>query len=645
MQTPQCSLGALDASSLSSLQKLKQTLQGIPFLLATKPDPVEEDQILGTVTGDGNFVFTLRLEGSAGKAGLFQTGVLIAEARRHRGGLPIPLKCRWRRKIGDLTVEIPGVRTNMYQISADDIGTSVNVEVEPADGEDEHIAGTMVGEIGPFELDPGTRQQLEDILGTGGRTFSARQAPRSDDVSIPAQEFQIVVSKDTIKVAILGDHADRGSGNDEYGEYTPEYPKVLVHPLNTLQFQLILRKSFNLSMLANSRAERDLLALVIRCFHAHKYVPEQSVASALMPPSVSLAQGNAATDTRLDYLVKVEILRNQLNQALRKKEQQERLLRNAKLEKRELQEQLKESIAGCTDVILGLQDEFNAVAPSSSRPAVSISKLTAQLQETQQQEQSLREEVESAKAAFEKMMASGKQAQELAPQIKRCKEERDMLLARLRELTAASLPNRADQAHTQELKRLRQDVEMLHNRKEILRLELTEKEKEKEELQQNYFYVKTQLDKCQLRVVEDAAGESGSKELDRYNQTLACAKDERTKLSSRLEAVLREQEKEKVYHEQQVDRVVQANAKLQEEKDRLEREVQQLSILYSQAVENIHSKAAAEDAEPEVADGEAAADPGEVDRIRILLSARKAKLALMLGENESLRTRIRKLAV
>merc|ERR1719343_203643 len=108
-----------------------------------------------------------------------------------------------------------------------------------------------------------------------------------------------------------------------------------------------------------------------------------------------------------------------------------------------------------------------------------------------------------------------------------------------------------DQAHTQELKRLRQDVESLHNQKEHFRRDLQDKDREREELQQNFLYVKNQLDKVQMKQAQSHAnyGDGGTRELQKHQHSLEAVGEERSRLSSRLEQILNEFEKEKAYHE------------------------------------------------------------------------------------------------
>ncbi|CAK0809581.1 unnamed protein product [Prorocentrum cordatum] len=107
MQTVQC----FATGNRSNLQRLRDNLQDLPKRWLQPRSDSQEDVFLGNVQGECNYRFTFRLEGG----GFFQTGVLVASAETFQGGLPVPLRCKWKRKVGDLPVDIPGVTSNMYQ--------------------------------------------------------------------------------------------------------------------------------------------------------------------------------------------------------------------------------------------------------------------------------------------------------------------------------------------------------------------------------------------------------------------------------------------------------------------------------------------------------------------------------------------------
>merc|ERR1712151_1118330 len=97
-----------------------------------------------------------------------------------------------------------------------------------------------------------------------------------------------------------------------------------------------------------------------------------------------------------------------------------------------------------------------------------------------------------------------------------------------------------------------------------------------------------QLDKVQMRQTQAAAmGMGTSAEVQRHREALDASTEERNRLATRLEALLRDAEKEKAYHEQSLERVMQANGRLLEEKDRATNDVQRLSQLYADSVRQL----------------------------------------------------------
>lgn len=631
----------------ASLQRLRDNLNEIPKRWLARVDQ-PEDYLLGSVKGECNYHFKFRLEGG----GYFQTGVLVASAESSQGGLPVPLKCKWRRRVGDLPVEIPGVTSNMYQISADDVGTDISVEAQPADADDGHH-GIVVGEIGPFELDPATRRSLDNALGLGGSRFTVMQSKLPGEAATSRQDMSIHVSTEGVRVAAAQGSGYQNRDNKEiYAEYSPDYPKVIIHPLDTSKFQLVMNEVKTFHLIALSRTSRDLIALTIRCFHAKKFMSTSSILQTVLPVQLPDTAGVMPTmDARLDASIVLERLAKELNRTMQQKEISEKVLRNTNHEKKQLQEQLMETISGFTEVIESLQDQCvdGATAPPAERIQDQLRDVTAANHALQAELQTMRIHLdklaESKKAAEARGSSVGPEAQ-----VHQLKDERDMLKARLEELNSNSNSvqhDQQEQVHTQELKRLRQDVEALHNQKEQLRKHLQDQDKERQELQDNFLYVKGQLDKVQLKQAEAAENGSsdGRKELQRHRQTLQTVTDERNRLANRLESTLNVLEKEKAYHEQSVERVTSANSKLMEEKDRIAREVERLSNLYTESVNQLQ---AGQETHGNIfrSDSEAnSVDPAELAHLKLQADELDAAILEKEEENESLKTRIRKLAV
>eukprot|EP00929_Paragymnodinium_shiwhaense_P027531 TRINITY_DN1613_c0_g2_i1.p1 TRINITY_DN1613_c0_g2~~TRINITY_DN1613_c0_g2_i1.p1 ORF type:complete len:670 (-),score=214.25 TRINITY_DN1613_c0_g2_i1:83-2092(-) len=656
-------------SSNPAIQRLRDNLQELPGrLLQGVASRGAKDSFLGTVSGECNYHFTFRLQGT----GFFQTGVLVASAESSppgTGGLPVPLRCRWRRRIGQEFVEIQGVTSNMYQISADDIGTQISVEAQPADAED-GFSGVMTGVHGPFELDLATRRLLDNALGQGGCRFVVAKADTLEDMPAAGErreksEVAVVVTADEVRIASAS-----ASGRDLAVEYRAEYPKVIIHPLDVSKFEIRTSETRAFQFAAASRTARDLIVLTIRCFHARKHVPSLELVNRLLPVQMSQGAGGANgynprspiepefQDGKLDTCIILERLAREQNRAVLQKDVLEKTLRNTSMEKQELQEQLMETISGFTEVIEGVNEQFvdAGPVPTMSGSHQSAEKSQEQLREATAVNQALKSDIQrwreeaDALATQRKAVEQEHLAKDAAGEAQRLREEKTLLQAKLKELRCGDdLRDRKDMVHTQELRRLRHDVEELHDQKELLRRQLHDAEKERNELQENFLYVKTQLDKVQLRQAAEEAGVLN--EVDKQRNTLQNATDERSRLSSRLEIVLREAEKEKAYHEQSLERVMSANARLLEERDRAAKEVQRISELYAESVRQVGIggyNRNVDDTSPSLlttAGSGAFADAEELVRLRAQLAESDELLLKKDQENEALKMRIRKLAV
>mmetsp|Transcript_35592 Transcript_35592/g.94681 ORF Transcript_35592/g.94681 Transcript_35592/m.94681 type:complete len:667 (-) Transcript_35592:111-2111(-) len=664
IHTVQCFAGSLN--DYTSLEGLKSKLQDIPRMLAR--NDVTENYLLGNVSGDFNYNFTFRLEGG----GFFQTGVLVASALTP-GGMPVPLKCRWRRKVDGHPIDIPSVTSNMYQISADDVGTEICVEAQPADME-EGLRGSAFGEIGPFELDPATRRSLDNALGVGTARFTA--VSRVSDPDVSEREHVIHVTAERVRIVPADAKGSREDPSKEVSiEYGHDYPKVIIHPLDTSKFNLHMGDGRNFQMFATSRTTRDLIALTIRCFHARNYLPTAQLLGDLLPvqpvgPMNVGHQSTPAIDNRLDACIVLERLTKELNRSMVDKEVSEKVLRNTNHEKEQLQAQLMETITGFTEVIDDLQQQC-AEGAAATCPAVSVDRLQGQLRDVQSLNQNLQAELKTIKQQLDEGQRARQAAEGNASivtrdkqpvkegaipaatvqEVKQLREEAKLLQARHLELSTTSAAQvhqsgQADQVHTHELKRLRQDIDALDTQKGVLRQQLQDADRERQDLQENFLYVKGQLDKVQMRQAQAATGANDiGKELQKLRETLAKVQDEKSRCAVRVESVSKDVEKEKAYHEQSLERVMVANARLMEEKDRAEREVCRVSQLYAQSVQQL------QEAECDVRDDAPAdaasleAEDEEMRQLKEQLNQLDEDIKRKDQENDNLKIRIRKLAV
>lgn len=682
MQAIQSLAGSLQENA--SVQKLRESIMEIPKMIAQVGQTEPEDVLLGTTSGEYNFHFTFRLEGG----GFFQTGVLVASALSRVGGMPLPLKCRWKRRVGELWVEIPGITSNMYQISADDVGTEIRVEAEPADGED-GFHGVAISQIGPFELDPSTRRKLDDAIGSGSTRFSVSQwrSPASEP-STPTssassrQDLRIHMQTEGLRIVPVQGGVEQ-TKREVCAQFTLDYPRVIIHPLETCKFQLVTEsRTFNLQ--ASNRTTRDVIATTIRCFHARRFMGAQPLLDELFPstnssPGVGSAPGcggagpdaraaamaTNASDGRLDVCILLERLTKELNRSMSQKERLDKYVRNTNREALHLQAQLSETISGYTDVIENLQSQCSGHASDGSASGVggmSEERLQEQLRHIHKQNQALQTEInatkqraEEAQKAREGAVAAAAAAAPPPPgsEAANLLEERSMLQSRLESLkvNSGSIGQQSEevgQDHVKEVKRLRQDVESLHDTKEGLRRHLGNLDREREELQQNFLYVKGQLDKVQMRQATAGPGAyDGTQELQKLEHNLGSLKEERSRLGQRVENLTRELEKEKTHHEASLERVMTANGRLMEEKDRATKEVQRIGQLYADAVKTLQqtSSGPSASAGAAVAAATSGDDEEEIRRLQAQIAQADESILQKDQENESLKNRIRKLAV
>merc|ERR1712151_378691 len=202
-----------------------------------------------------------------------------------------------------------------------------------------------------------------------------------------------------------------------------------------------------------------------------------------------------------------------------------------------------------------------------------------------------------------------------------------------------------DHNRSEELRRLRQDVELLNGEKEGLKKMASNSEKEKQELVENFLYVKGLLDKLQMASLESpAASPEVEREIAQLKSQYSQIVDERNRLAVRVEHLDRDREKQKTQRESALERVMNANARLLEERDRLEKEKVRVSQLYQQTM---GAMGAVAKASSNSSDGYPSDSPSSADLqcLKQELAQKKELLEKREQEGESLRSRLRKLAM
>ncbi|CAE8587663.1 unnamed protein product, partial [Polarella glacialis] len=355
------------------------------------------------------------------------------------------------------------------------------------------------GVIGPFELDPITRMSLENILSSGASRFPVRHFRDQNDPH--PRDLQIHVTQDHVKVVHPG--AERGS-SEVLAPYSADYPKVIIHPLDTCKFRLELSEEQDkvYHFVALSRTSRDLIALLIRCFHARQYVATAFILSRLFQnPATPGAPLTSVAHYDLDIERLGDRLGKELNRNVAQLESVEKVVRNANLEKRELQAQLGETINSYTEAIEKLHQQLTPAAKGGAAASLQLqihdaratnSRLQLELQE-------LRPALEEEKQRSAGDDVDGPAAQARARAVEAFRAEITQLRSSISKLAGnAEQYSQRDMTISNELRRLRGDVESLNREKEGLEKCIGQADKEKSDLIENFLYVKGCLDKLQM---------------------------------------------------------------------------------------------------------------------------------------------------
>lgn len=233
-------------------------------------------------------------------------------------------------------------------------------------------------------------------------------------------------------------------------------------------------------------------------------------------------------------------------------------------------------------------------------------------------------------------------ASEIASEVESLQAEIKQLRSNISAITGdAAVHSQRDHTRAEELRRLRHDVDTLNGEKDALEKNAVQAEKEKQELVENFLYVKGTLDKLQMASIESpAASPEVEREIAHLKATYSQIVDDRNRLAVRVEALDRDREKQKAYKESALERVMNANARLLEERDRFVKETARVSDLYQQtmgamgAVDQVGAETAA--------GGMSAAD---FEALNADMVQKTELLAKREQESEYLRTRLRKLAM
>jgi len=316
-------------------------------------------------------------------------------------------------------------------------------------------------------------------------------------------------------------------------------------------------------------------------------------------------------------------------------------VRNATSEKHELQAQLRETITSYTEAIEKLHQQLNKAGPDAA--------LQWKLHDTKATNSKMQLEIADVMQQMADEFPDGlgqygddaKKAEATAEE-EALKVEVEQLRKNITALAGDAVNNvQIDNSRAAELTRLRRDVDTLTDVNNGLNRNLKDAETEKQNLIDNFLNVKKDLDNLQIASLNSAAA---NPEMERHLTSLRIKHDEalseRNRVAAQIESIDRDRENQKQQQEAALERVMAQNAKLLEERDRMDKEKNRVSGLYQATM-------GAMGAGPETA-APSASDDGTVESVEDLkerLRQKKELLTKREEESESLRSRLRKLAM
>eukprot|EP01071_Lankesteria_metandrocarpae_P006218 Lankesteria_metandrocarpae@DN4281_c0_g1_i1.p1 len=319
------------------------------------------------------------------------TGRLVAKARKSAGGIELPLRCRWKRKVSkEVLLDIFDeniCEVTSYHVSADDVGCKVYVEAWiPSE---EYTDQRAFAEIGPFEMNTATRKNLDNSMAIESTRFPLKLLSVSDpDDSFTSagrledNNVMLHVSSKEIRIVKPG---PRGVGftREWIAKYGAEFPLIQMQHTDSCSFELKLGPDTtddHLRLAALSRSQRDLLTLTIRCFHARQLVATTAVIEQItrqtqlrqdtfrapqsLPVLLSTTSLYDTSPTALDFYVIVHRLLVQIAAAISLQQRYAREKSRAVVEKEVLEQDITATIEAYQQLLLSYQNDGGSLSGS-----------------------------------------------------------------------------------------------------------------------------------------------------------------------------------------------------------------------------------------------------------------------------------------
>jgi len=167
----------------------------------------------------------------------------LAEAYKKVGEdkIKIPIQCQWRRELksnAQLYSTFEDIKSNVYQMSADDLGYTIVVH---AKADEEDCTDVAIGKFGPISLDIETRKSLESILTQGYGNFVVTNYEENESESKKDPDVKLMLQVGINETTVYM-HSQKSETKNKLASAptTMSSVSVKLHPRESCRFVLYL---------------------------------------------------------------------------------------------------------------------------------------------------------------------------------------------------------------------------------------------------------------------------------------------------------------------------------------------------------------------------------------------------------------------
>lgn len=319
----------------TGLNQVQCSLFAMPGSTAIKRTSVK-------ISGNYNFEFNIKFHPH-------EIGVVVATV-----GIVDEADCvfKWNRRHATYDVPIDHVAGPRYVLTADDIGTSL-VLTCTAKGQ----LGTAIGEIGPFDVDVGSRRAIQDaLISTTARhdIFLERDASSVNCLKEVLKNPNAAMQSDggNIKyvIYIMSEEVQLQPDDDFKGEeivkcrYSTTFPRLRLCKDDPVRLFLRISEKHELTLRTFSKQQRDMVVLMLRAFHSRLLILNALEANSLEVSRDGKLQDPTNGGRHLNVVLALQKANDDLSVSLEEASRLRRELSRCKQEKSFLEAEIQNTI-------------------------------------------------------------------------------------------------------------------------------------------------------------------------------------------------------------------------------------------------------------------------------------------------------------